>query len=296
MTILSMVIMAVCYFASNIFQNQFSGSLAGRKYPLPLFQGFWMGIAAVIMIIIKCFMGDFHFSEETIIISVFSGVFMALGGMMLVLALEKGAMSLTILLFSANPVIPTILSIFLLKERTTVFQVFGMILIIIVFILINLNKEDMGMKMERGWFLYSALSALFTGLSSFCTKLQQTRLPDLEQTEYMIALYVSGLIIMLICFVYLFRRERNFRKEKYIFGTSGFILPAIMVALVQGMAMLCSLYNSSRVPAIILFPVTQLLTLILTTIFSIIRLGERPERKTVLCMLIGITAIVIMNF
>lgn len=296
MTVLAMLTTAICYFVSNIFQNRFSKSLAGRKYPLPLFQGLWMGIATIFMLVMKLFAGSFHLSPDTIMISIFSGAFVALGGMMLVLALEKGPMSLTILLFSVNSVIPTLLSILLLKESTTIFQIIGMILILVVIVLINLNQEELGMKIERGWLLYTVLSFLFTGLCSFCTKLHQSRLPNLEQEEYSILLFASGSIIMMVCYVYLKKRNKKDGAERYPFSIADFYLPAMVVAVVQGTAMLCSLYNSSRMPAIIFFPVTQLLVLILITVFSVLCLGERPKRKTVVCMLIGVIAIVIMNF
>ncbi|RDU24694.1 EamA family transporter [Anaerosacchariphilus polymeriproducens] len=295
MIIFAMVMNAVCYFVSNIYQNKFSESLADKKYPLPLFQEVWMGIAVIALLIIKLISGEFQLSVDTLVIAAISGIFAALSGMMLVLALGNGPMSLTILLFSINSVIPTILSLFLLNEKPTVFQIIGIILILGIFILINFNKNDLGMQIKKKWFSYISLAVLFTGINLFCIKLQQNRHPNRELIEYTVILYLSGMIITMICFVFLYRTEKDRKKINFNFQPSVFYLPAIIVALMQVGAMLCSLYNSSRIPSIILFPVTQLLTLMLTTIFSIVKLGERLNKKTIYCITASVIAIVIIN-
>lgn len=296
MTVFALVLTSLCYFISNIYQNKFSESLKGRRYPLPMFNGLWMVITATLLFVYKLFAGEFRFSGATLMIAAFSGVFIALSSMMLVLALGSGPMSLTILLFSVNSVIPTLLSVFVLNEKITIFQVIGMLLILLVCILINLNRGDLGLKIEKRWFLYTLLALVFTGANGFCTKLHQTKLPNLEQIEYSIVLFACGALIEIIFFVFLHWQDKLKGTERYVCRFSYFYLPIVIIAIVQGTAMLCQLYDSSRIPAVILFPVMQLLILMMTTVFSIFRLGERPKKKTVYCMVLGMVAIILMNF
>lgn len=290
-----LILCVVCYFVANIYQNKFSKTLDGRIYPMNYFQIFWMGLAIAAFAAFELATDGFQFSSLTIEYGIVSGVIQLLGSMCLLGAMATGPLGLTILIFSMYVVVPTILAVVFLGERVTPCQVIGIILILLVIFLSNYNKDEAGKKYSRLWWLLCVGCVVFTGISNYIMKVHQTKLPGQETREYSIVSYLAAIVIAFI-FSICFRAKETKGKEKYRFTVGGFLVPGIMIALTQGGANLCNLYNASRLPAIILYPVTQLATLLITIIYGVIFLREKLSRMSVVCLLLGAAAIVMMNF
>lgn len=294
MSELVLAVCVCCYFVSNIYQNKFSTTLKNRLYPMNCFQMLWMGIAIALFATFELLTDGFSFSATTISYGLVAGVVALLGSICLLVAMSKGPLSLTILIFSMYVVLPPVLAMIFLSEKATVCQIIGIVLILIVIIMSNYNKDDSGKKYSRVWWLLCIGSVVFTGLNSYMSKLHQTKLPGQEEREYAIVSYGVGICLSLIFAMISKRKEAG--KEKYEFRAKTFLLPAIVVAVTQGGANLCNLYNASRLPAIVLFPVTQLSTLLITMLYGIIFLRERLSRLSIVCFALGASAIVLMNF
>lgn len=286
----------ICYFIANIYQNKLSQTLEGRIYPINYFQMTWMGLACVSFIVFELFSDGLQFSHPTITLGALSGAFTIGGGMALIGAMANGPLSLTILIFSMYIVVPPVLTAIFLGEAVTLFQIIAMVLIITVIFLTNYDRDAVGRKYSRIWWLLSISSALCVGLSSYIMKVHQMKMPGLEIREYSIAGYGVGILVAGIFSVFL--RKADVRKgyAPYKITKNGFVIPAVILAVTQGGANLCNLYNASRLPAIILYPVSQLSTLMLTTVYGILVLKEKPTKISLTCLGIGFLAIVLMNF
>jgi len=253
-----------------------------------------MAMAIAAFAVFELLTDGFQFSTTTITYGMVAGVITLLGSLCLLGALSKGPLSLTILIFSMYVVVPPVLAMIFLGEKATICQLIGIVLIIIVIILSNYNKDESGKKYSRVWWLLCIGSVIFTGLSNYLAKVHQTKLPGLEQREYAIVSYSVAIVIAFICAMVFKKKEAG--REKYVFHAKTFLLPAIVVALTQGGANLCNLYNASKLPAIVLYPVTQLSTLLLTMVYGIIFLKEKMSKLTAVCLTLGAVAIVLMNF
>ncbi len=289
-----LIICVLCYFVANIYQNKFSSTLEGRIFPMNCFQIVWMAMATAAFVMFELLTDGLQFSNITMLYGIVGGISTLLGSMCLLGALSKGPLSLTILIFSMYVVVPPVLAMIFLGESASICQIIGMLLIVAVIFLSNYNKDESGKKYSRVWWLLCIGCAVFTGASNYIAKVHQTRLPGQEVREYAIVNYVVA--IMLAFLFALFFRKKESKQERYSFKASTFLLPAVMVALTQGGANLCNLYNASRLPAIILYPVTQLATLLLTMVYGIIFLKEKMSRVTAVCLIMGAAAIILMNF
>lgn len=293
-----MIVLAIsvlCYFFANLAQNKFSKQLDGFISPMNYFQALWMGIACIIYVIYQYFSAEFSFSSFTLTIGGISGIINILGGMALLLALSSGPLSLTILIFSMYIIIPPILAVITLGESATICQLISLILIIFVMVLTNYDGSE-NQEKSRVWWLLCIASSIFTGISSFLIKYHQTILPGLEKSEYAISGYITGILLSIILAFFNKKRELSLYERRYKFSLEYFLYPAIIVAAGQGGAAFCNLYNASRLPAVILYPVSQLSTLMLTVIFSIIVLKEKPTKLTFCSLGCGVVAIILMNF
>lgn len=292
-----LILSVFAYFVANIFQNKMSATLQGRTYPSSYFQMLWMGLAGVAIFFYEFCTDGVSFSAETLGYGSMAGTISLLGGVCLLSAMALGSLSLTILIFSMYIVVPPVLAVIFLGEPVTVCQIIGIILIIIVIALTNFKKEETGSKKASTlWWLLSIGSALCTGLSSYIMKVHQTAMPGMEEREYTVVSYLTGFVVAFI-FATIFRtRELKKGAIPYVMTKAGFFIPAVGVAVAQGCAMLCNMYNASRLPAIILYPVSQLATLMLTTVYGIIFLKEKCSKLVVCCLSLGTIAIILMNF
>lgn len=289
-----LILCVLCYFVANIYQNKFSVTLNNRMFPMNCFQMLWMAMAIAAFAIFELMTDGFQFSDITISYGAVAGVTTLLGSLCLLGALSKGPLSLTILIFSMYVVAPPVLAVIFLNEQVTACQIVGIVLIVTVIFLSNYNKDESGKKYSKVWWLLCIGSVVFTGLSNYIAKVHQTKLPGKEVREYAIISYSVAIIIAFICGLIAKKKESG--MEKYEFRAGTFLLPAIMVALTQGGANLCNLYNASRLPTIVLYPVTQLSTLLLTMVYGVVFLKEKLTKLTIICLVMGAAAIVLMNF
>ncbi len=298
MTYFVLLLIVISFFGANIFQNRLSGSLEGRIYPSNLFQVVWMFLAAAVFLVLGAAgNGGLHFSSYTVSMGMLAGVFVLAGGMCLLGAMAVGPLSLTILIFSMYVIVPAILSILFLKEEVTVFQIVGMVLILIVLVISNPVGGKEEMRGSRVWWLLCIGSVLGTGLSNYVMKVHQYHLPGQQIFEYSISSYIAGIVCAGILAGFFYNREKKQAGfVPYRFTWKCFFGPAAGMAVTEGIANVGNLYNASRMPAIVLYPVSQLGTLMLTVVFGVLVLKEKLTGRSVVCLVLGIAAILCMNF
>lgn len=296
MSVLVLILCVLCYFVANIYQNKFSATLGGRIYPMNCFQILWMALAIVAFVVFELCTDGLQFSNLTCIYGSVAGAFSLLGSMCFIGALSCGPLSLSLLIFSMYVMVPPILAMIFLGEKATVCQTIGIILIILVLILSNYNKDETGKKYSRKWWLLGIGSVIGVGVSNYIAKVHQTIMPGQEVREYSIVSYVVGIVLAFFLLLFFRRKDLARNPVPYKFTVAGFLVPAVVVAITQGGANLCNLYNASRLPTIILYPVPQLATLMLSTLYGAVILKEKLSRMMVVCLVMGAIAIVLMNF
>lgn len=292
-----LVLIIFSYFLANIFQNRLSASLKGRIYPSNLFQVTWMLLASFMFAAAGLITGGLHFSSYTVRMGALAGVCTITGGMCLLGAMAMGPLSLTILIFSMYVIVAPALSVVFLNEKVTICQVIGMLLILAVLLLSNYSREGGKGRRSRVWWLLCLGSVAGTGLSNYVMKVHQYRMPNQDVLEYSVASYGSGVICAAVLALFFWRNAGKAPDASpYRFTWKSFFGPAIGMAVTEGIANLGNLYNVSRLPAIVLYPVSQLGTLMLTVLFGITALREKLTRVSAACLILGTAAIILMNF
>lgn len=236
------------------------------------------------------------FQAVTAVSAAGAGVCSVLSGLGLIQALACDPMSMTILVFSLSVVVPPGLSILFLRETPTPAQLAGLILIMAVLILVNGKKNTDQQKGDGRWLALALLSAASSGVSTFLSKFHQTVLPGQEELPYAFICYLVGSVFSLMLLPVLSRLEGKSEKPPYAFRLKGFFLLAAGTALTLGGAQMCNLYNASRLPAIVLFPVVQLGTLMVTVVYSLLMLKEKPTFRLHMGLAMSMGAILCMNF
>lgn len=270
--------------------------MGGRIFPMNCFQMLWMALATGAFILFELCTDGLQFSGTTCMYGAVAGGFSLLGSMCFLGALACGPLSLTLLIFSMYVVVPPVLAMAFLGESATPCQIIGIIIIVLVLILSNYNKDETGKKYSKKWWLLGIGSVVGVGVTNYIAKLHQTIMPGREVREYSIVLYLTGILLAFFFSLYFRKKDAKKNPVPYKFTFAGFVVPAIVIAITQGGANLCNLYNASRLPAIILYPVSQLATLMLSTVYGAVVLKEKLSKLMMACLAMGAIAIVLMNF
>ena len=151
MSVFVLALCVCCYFVANIYQNKFSSTLEGRIYPMNYFQILWMAMAIGAFVTFELLTDGLQFSKTTCLYGACGGIFSLFGAMCFMGALSCGPLSMTLLVFSMYVVVPPVLAMIFLGEKATGCQVVAILIIILVLILSNYNKDDVGNHFSKKW-------------------------------------------------------------------------------------------------------------------------------------------------
>lgn len=214
----------------------------------------------------------------------------SIGGSSLTLyALKIGPLALTSLIGSFGMIVPALLGIAFLSEPVTANLVFGLILLVISLILLNMkNKYDNGKRPSFKWFVLAVLASLISNCSSFVQKVQQQNLQGAYENEIML---VAFLIVAVVNLVLALIFERNCFKRNIVRGLPMYASFGLLVGIVNMIVLNLAL----TLPASLIFPVIGAGGLVLNSLLSVIVYKERLGTPQLLSIALGISAIIFLN-
>ncbi len=293
-------ILAVSVFfdllACGILRNSFCKNRVKSNSDLHVFNILSSVVTLAVMFIAYAIAGMLCVpSFFTVGIGLIYGVATALCAIFNMKALECGPLSYTKVIICCAMVIPALSGTVFFNETIGFVQYIGIALMLLSFIL-AVEKDKDGGKANIKWFVYSVLAFLFNGSLGVFQKLHQTSEYKDEIGMYQLAAFtVSALLSLVLLLIY--------RKKETIGVTlfeRGKILSFLIITLVCGCGIaFCNHFNmylSGVMPAIVVFPVLNGGTMILTTASGLIIWKERLSPKQIVGLAAGILAILLLCF
>lgn len=122
---------------------------------------------------------------------------------MLIESMKGGSYSAAMLLVNLNFYLPIVLSLTFLKESATPFQLFGIFILTVIIVLVNLRGDgksaDAGRDSgRRKGLLYALVACIGNGLANFFLRVQQHATPNWERNEYYLLMYTGMLVFALV--------------------------------------------------------------------------------------------------
>ena len=178
-------------------------------------------------------------------------------------------------------VIPVLLSIVIYNETPTTFQLNGFLFAFVTILLFYLSIRRMSrgtLQFKDYFYLFAVLAGI--GCGDFCIKIFQQSRPISEKPLFLFSIFTfSFLYTAVIVFIRKITIEKRTLIRGIILGVPNIFSTFFLIgALVQ-------------LPAIIVYPATNIGIIVLTTISAVMFMHERLNRFGILALISGIASI-----
>ena len=205
-------------------------------------------------------------------------------------AFKHGSFGLSRLFTSFGVIIPTFYGIVFLKEPTTPFTYISFAMILISLFLMNYQgKEHRGKKISFKWVLSIIFIIVSNAAISIIGRVQYGIYGNTYKNEFLIV-SLAGATIALLILGLIFERD-SFKveiKHCLIFGA--------LAGFFNGIGNLLTLITYEYLPISFISPVKSGVSIVISFLVSIILYGEGFNKRQLLSVVIGVLAVVLMNF
>lgn len=238
---------------------------------------FYMFLIAFLITLVVSISQLGNVSIPTIGMAVLYGVFLVFGQVFLIKAMDVGEVSVSSLFYSCGFLIPTFVSVFIYDEALTFWQVIGVVLILLSFV-VSVEKFQKG---ERKWFFLVITAFLCNGMVGLLQKLFRTSDYGSEQSVFMVIAFLVGAVLTFLMMP----------KTGQSLPSKGFLKTVLGSGLMLGLVNVINVYVSGVLPGIIVFPSVNGGGIIASAIFARMLVGEKISSRKKLGIVIGVIAI-----
>lgn len=268
-----------------------AGSVKGRGAFFVNFKAFLTAFAVMSLIAIRDLPGIFNISLYSLILAVVYGISVGFTQFTQMKAMNAGPASITTFVYSSSLLIPIVYSYFVWSEPISVWQIIGIAILFISLLLIVIEPGEK--KINTVWILFISLAALGSGANGIIQKAHQLSAHKSELNLFLIIAFLFAAIASLIIY-FLYRPEEVVKKDIKKPSVMSRLFPILLGITVGGLNFL-NLTLAGLLPAAIIYPVTNIGSLILTSVISVIAFKERLGIRRIIGYVIGIFAILIIG-
>ena len=251
--------------------------------------GFSFGVAAVIAALIACFNLDSLLNLS--LFSVMMAAFFALAviGMCLsqMKALSLGTTSSTMMIFSCGFLIPVIFGTVAYGEKILAVDIVALVLMIIsLFLIINPDKNS---KVSAKWLFFTLVAMTCSGTLAVLQKIHQHsshahEFLGLSVLEFLFASVILSFLSLVA------QKPQGYvppQKRELSFG--------LINGLFLSLPSMINLFLAGKFPAIIMFPIYNMGSIILSSVLGGIIYREKQTVKGIVGFIIGCTAVLLIG-
>ena len=210
------------------------------------------------------------------------------------MAVQRGDLSITGLLSSLSLIVTTLLSIFFLNGKPSIYFIIGFFVLIVAMVLINVPFEKKKEKKEKRkfdvlWLILSLLALFANGVSSFLVAKQESVFDGQYNNEIMIiAFALSSIVTLIISFIF----EKG---EKINEGGKSALLWGCLCGAALGIMNVFVLLSVAEVHAAIVFPVISGGSMMLIFLASLLFFKEKYRETQYVGFILSIVSLVLLS-
>ena len=195
--------------------------------------------------------------------------------------------SSTTLIYSCGFLIPIVFGYFAYNENVSLVQIISVAFLILSLVLIiNPQKTE---KVSVKWVALSVLSACGSGTTAVLQKVHQrsdfaNEFPQLLTLAFLMASLMLAVISLL-----------SKREEEHVPLDRKKIVTAVFTGLFVGALNMLNISLAGKIPAVILFPIYNIGSMILSSIICAIMFKEKTNRRQIIGICIGLVAILFIG-
>ena len=265
-----------------------------QKHPLQMqfYQMFSMGIGAIIYLVLSGFI--LPTTKDAWMLALSFGVCLAVSSIGYAEAMHNGPFSLTGIINSCNVLIPILVGCIAFQEQLLLPHVIGIVLLLCTFILPGIGSQGQQQEIRPVWYPLILLSFLGNGfgaviLSAF------NKLPDAGSSDSFMAVGFLFGALLILSYVFICKARRP--------GAVIALEPSWRLAGLLSVSALCVFGCNSLLirlaavyPGSMLFPVYNGVSSVLSCLASCIVFREPIDKKKFITIILGLGAVILLNF
>lgn len=278
-----------------ILRGVFSKKYPMKGVPLWRFQLIQnLCCAAAILLIYLVSGSDFQFSLFSVLIGVFFAAATIVAVVTTMQAQEVGPFSYTTVIICLSAIIPALSGVLFFHESVSVIQYIGVAMMVLCIILSPDTSNENGKKANLRWLLLTLVGFLFSGFVGLGQKIHQSS--ELHSTEMPALLLTCFVLSAAASAVGYFIELRKAKKANAIQTCTRIeLLYPALVGVCFSLPHTLNLFLSGKVPAVIMFPLVNLLPLMLVMIYAVVFMKERLSLRRWIGISVGVLSSVLVS-
>ncbi|MBO5110802.1 MAG: hypothetical protein J6D21_08810 [Clostridia bacterium] len=270
-----------------------TGQYSKKETAILNFKSLLVAYACSLIFVIDKIEKLFELSMFSLVLSVFFGISVAITQIMQSKAMGSGPASLVSLIYSCGFLVPIFYGLAVWDEGVSVYQWFGILLLVIALCLI-VCKGEKGGKMVA-WLPFAAFAMLGSGANAIFQKTHQYSSFADELPFFLVcSLFFSSLFTGIVSLAIRKKGENapGLSKKQRIIKK---VIVPLCLGICVGLLNFLNLSLSGKLPSIILFPVYNVGSMLLSSFLSSLIYRDMPTKRQSVGFAIGIVAILIVG-
>lgn len=228
-----------------------------------------------------------NISSYSLLLSLFFAISLVTTYLAQIRAMSLSNASTTSLIYSCGFLIPIFFSYFAYNETVSVVQIVSIVFLILSLVLI-INPQKSG-EFSLKWVLLSVLAACGSGTTAVLQKVHQRSDFANEFPSLLTYAFVFAAALLFVFSLFVKREDTDERLDKKNTLTSIF-----SGTFVGGLNML-NISLAGKIPAVILFPIYNIGSTILSSVICAVMFKEKTNRRQIIGVCIGLIAILFIG-
>lgn len=278
-----------------IFRGVYSKKYPMKGVPLWRFQLLQnLFCTAAIALIYLISGADFSFSLFSVMIGVCFAIITIVAVITTMKAQEVGPFSYTTVIICLSAVIPALSGVLFFHEKVSLVQYLGVAMMVLCIILSPDTSNETGKKANLRWLLLTLAGFLFSGFLGLGQKIHQSS--ELHSSEMPALLLTCFVLSTVASFVgYVLERRKAKKQELELTCTAAEILYPALTGVCFSLPHALNLFLSGKVPSVIMFPLANLLPLMLVMLYAVVFMKERLSLRRWLGIAVGVLSAILVS-
>ena len=231
-------------------------------------------------------------SADVLLISALSGVCTSFFVVSWLISVKKSAYMMLDVFLMLGTLVPMVLGRVFFSERIGVNSIIGFLVLTLAVVIMCSYNNGIKTKLTPGAFLLLVFCGVANGIVDFSQKMFVKRLPDTPISVFNLYTYVFAALTLLVFFLILRRKEtprfeENAPQYRYLYV----VVMAASLITYSFFKTKAAVYLDSAV----LYPLSQSLALIFSTLMAALFFGEKLTVKAVVGIALSFVGLLIMN-
>lgn len=233
------------------------------------------------------FVSLFSISAYSMLMALFFSISLVVTYLSQIRSMSLGNASSTSLIYSSGFLIPIFFSYFAYNEKVSIIQGISVLFLLLSLVLIiNPQKSE---KVSIKWVLLSILSAAGSGTTAVLQKVHQRSEYAAEFPQLLTFAFIFAAALLFVISIFSKRQENEEKLTLKNAGTS--VLSGIFVGALN----MLNISLAGKIPAVILFPVYNIGSTILSSVICAVMFREKTNLRQILGFVIGLIAILFIG-